>query len=116
MTITSFLSKLGNAISSVAHTIGSGLSSGYNEIKSVISGTGHEIGSQLNNIINKGTDLAKTALKTGENLIQHTEDSIKSTITMPLILIAAGIGGLLLFNGKEVVQTAGQVATRMPPV
>ncbi len=105
MGILSFVSKLGDSVSNT-----------FSEIKNVLSGAGKEIGTQLNNVVNKGADLAKSALNTGKEIVEHTEDSFKSIISMPLLLIAAGVGGLLLFNGKDVVQTAGQVATRMPPV
>ena len=112
MGIFSFLSKIGDGISSLSKTIGSTISHGYQEFKNTVSGVGHEIGTQVGNVANTVGQVAQTAINKGSELIQHTEDSIKSTITMPLILIAAGIGGLLLFNGKEVVQTAGTVAAR----
>jgi hypothetical protein len=113
MTFKSFFSGIASGVSSLFHAAGQALGGGYQEIKSVASGTGKAIETQVGNIVHEGAGLANNLVKTGSNLIEHTEDAIKSTISTPLILIGAAIAGLMIFHGGDVVKTAGQVATKV---
>ena len=120
MGIESFFSKIGDGISSLAHSVGSTFGEGYQEFKNVTSSVGTTIETQatnvshvVGNVVDKGVGLVNGVLKTGSDLIKHTEDKFSSIITMPLLLIAAGVGGLLLFNGDKVAIAAGTVASKM---
>lgn len=116
-------SKVSNFFSSFGNTIGNAFSSGYSEVKDVVRGVGTEIDKQadqahqtLNNIIQDGSNLANKAIDKGTDLIKNTENKISSTITMPLILIAAGIGGLLLFKGDRIVEVGANAAAKAAPI
>lgn len=116
------LSKIGSFFGSLGHTIGSALSGGYSEVKNVVSGAGKEIDKQLtqahdtiNNVIQDGSNLATNLVNKGADIVKHTEDKISSTITMPLILIGAGIAGLLIFHGGTVAQSGAEVAKTAGP-
>ena len=116
-------SKIGSFFGSIGHAIGSAAGAGFSEVKDIISGTGKEISKQMdeahktiNNVIQDGSNLANNLVNTGKGIIEHTEDKVSSMISMPLLLIAAGIGGLLLFRGDKVVEVAGNVATKAGPM
>ena len=114
------LSKIGNFFSSIGHALGNAAGSGFTEVKNVVSGVGHEIDKQmdeahatLNNVIQDGSNLANKLVNTGKEIVQHTEDKISSTIQMPLLLIAAGIGAMLLFKGDKIAESAAKAAPMM---
>lgn len=114
--VWSIFQKIGNAFSSVAHSIGDAISGGYQDTKNIISGAGKTIQTQLNNVhdeINKVTDgvehVATGVLDTGKNIIEHTEDKFSSIVSMPLLLIAGGLGLFMVMNGRGITDTA-QVA------
>ena len=113
-------SKIGSFFGSIGHAIGSAAGSGFSEVKDIISGTGKEISKQMdeahktiNNVIQDGSNLANNLINTGKGIVEHTEDKISSTIQMPLLLIAAGIGAMLLFKGDKIAETAVKAAPMM---
>jgi phage-related protein len=110
-------SKVGHFFGNIGHTVGSAFSSGYKEVKNVVSGVGSTIKTQLseahktvNNVIQDVSGLANKIVDKGEALVQHTEDKFSSIISTPLLLIAAGIGGLILFRGDSIANTAIKTA------
>jgi dihydroxyacetone kinase-like predicted kinase len=110
-------SKIGQFFSNLGHTIGNAVHTGYTTVTNVVSGTGKAIGKQLdeahktmNNVVQDVSNFASKIVDKGGEIIQHTEDKFSSIISTPLLLIAAGIGGLLLFKGDTVVAAGVQAA------
>lgn len=120
MGFSSFLSKLGDGISNIFHSVVGAISGGYHDAKDIVSGVGsgisHQldnVSGQLNHIIDGAEKTAGNVLKTGENIITHTEDKVGSIISTPLMLIAGGLGLFLVMNGKGITNVAGQAVQKI---
>jgi hypothetical protein len=120
MGFTSFFSKIGDSIKSVGNTIKNGFESGYHSVTNTISGAGNFIKTQadhgyatVNNIINQTGTLAKNIVSGTQNIVQNATNKFSGILSTPLILISAGIAGLLIFNSKDVSSVANNAINRV---
>jgi len=115
MGFLSFIKKVGHAIGSTFTKIGNGVKDTFNSIKNTLSSSVNKVSSSISTVygdVKKGISTAYTAqtnlLKSAEGdligksgLLNNAIDKTTNILSMPLLIVAGGVGAFLLFSGKN---------------